>query len=104
MKRTYHLTLALAFTLLSSVGQAAPTHDATEKAAVEIVNNTEHPLNVFQGKTTVVVQPKERLQAEGFTTAPLTITTKTPEAAIRFVTLSNARGCSAPLCLLITGK
>ncbi|MNF98499.1 hypothetical protein D3C84_813570 [compost metagenome] len=71
---------------------------------IEIRNKTSHPINIFQGKWKGVVLPDERFQAKDFQTATVTISTSTPEAAIRFVSLSSGKGCKAHTCVLITGN
>ena len=94
-------TLALA---LVSLASHAGAPDTNGKPAVEIVNKTQHPLNVYKGRFNTVVLPDEKLQTEDFKTSTITIATSTPKAAIRFVTLSHAKGCQAATCVLITGE
>ena len=71
---------------------------------LEILNKTSYPLNVFQGKKKAVVSPDDRFQATDYKNATITISTSDPEAAIRFISLSNTKGCKAQTCVLITGK
>lgn len=90
--------------LLSLATQAAPDVGPTKRPHLEVVNKTKTPLDIIRGQWTTVVLPGESLQVEDAKTHPLTIATKTREAAIRFVTLSYAKGCKAQTCLLITGE
>ena len=81
---------------------AAPQQDAA-KSELEIENRTGFTLQVFQGQWRGVVLPGERFQAHDYKNATITISTSTPDASIKFVTLSNAKGCKAQTCMLITG-
>ncbi|KNH30359.1 MULTISPECIES: hypothetical protein [Gammaproteobacteria] len=94
----YLLLLSASFPLF-----AAPPKDAA-KVELEIKNKTSFPLQVFQGQWRRVVLPGDRLQTQDYKNATITISTSTPDAAIRFVTLSNAKGCKAQTCMLITGN
>ncbi len=94
----YLLLLSAPFSLF-----AAPPKDAA-KVELEIKNKTSFPLQVFQGQWRRVVLPGDRLQTQDYKNATITISTSTPDAAIRFVTLSNAKGCKAQTCMLITGN
>lgn len=82
---------------------ATPLKDAT-KVELEIKNKTGFPLHVFQGQWRGVVLPGDRFQTQDYKNSTVTISTSTPEAAIKFVTLSNAKGCKAQTCVLITGN
>lgn len=81
---------------------AAPLEGAT-KAELEIKNKTGFPLQVFQGQWRGVVLPGDRFEAKDYKNAAITISTSTPDAAMKFVTLSHAKGCKAQTCVLITG-
>ena len=83
-----------------SVFAAAPK-DAIE---LEITNKTSYPLNVFQGQWKATVLPDARVQAKDYKNATITISTSTPDATIKFVSLSSAKGCKAQTCVLITGN
>ncbi|WP_307343240.1 hypothetical protein [Pseudomonas lini] len=82
---------------------AAPPVDAF-KNELEIKNKTSFPLQVFQEQWRRVVLPDKSLQTQDYNNATITITTTTPDAAIKFITLSNAKGCKAQTCVLITGN
>lgn len=99
-----HFILCITLLLLPLLVQAAPVSTAVEGPFVEVVNNTKTPLNIFQGTWTTLVLPGESLRVKDAKDRALTIATKTREAAIRFVTLTYARGCEAQTCLLITGE
>ncbi|WP_130908743.1 hypothetical protein [Pseudomonas antarctica] len=73
-----------------------------ERTFIEVVNNT--PRDIIQGKWITVVLPGASLQVEDPKKRLLTIATKTPDAAIRFVTFTYAKGCKAQACLLMTGE
>lgn len=99
-----HLMACMALSLLPMAAQAAADIAPVEHPLIEVVNKTKTPLDIIQGKWITVVLPGESQQVEDSKTRPLTIATKTREAAIRFVTLSYAKGCKAQACLLITGE
>ncbi|MBD8091507.1 hypothetical protein IFT48_16045 [Pseudomonas fluorescens] len=98
------LITCVALSLLPMAAQAAPKLAPAAPPLIEVVNKTKTPLDIIQGKWITVVLPGESQQVEDSKTRPLTIATKTREAAIRFVTLSYAKGCKAATCLLITGE
>ncbi|MBF6028373.1 hypothetical protein ICY20_11525 [Pseudomonas sp. P115] len=99
-----HFIPSIALFLLPLLAQAEPVSPAVEGSFIEVVNKTKTPLDIVQGKWTTVVLPGASLRVEDTKNPPLTIATKTRGAAIRFVTLSHARGCKAQTCLLITGE
>ncbi|CAG8872726.1 hypothetical protein D3C87_1187980 [compost metagenome] len=90
--------------LLAPLSIFAATPKDTGAIELEIRNKTSYPINVFQGKWKGVVLPDERFQTQDFKDATLTFSTSTPEAVIRFVSLSTGKGCKAQTCVLITGN
>lgn len=90
--------------LMAPFSVFAATIKETGAAELEISNKTRHPINVFQGQWKAVVLPDERLLTQDFKDASLTVSTSTPEAAIRFVSLTTGKGCKAKICVLITGN
>ena len=99
-----HFIACMALPLLPIAVQAAPNVAPVEHPLIEVVNKTKTPLDIIQGKWITVVLPGQSQQVEDSKTQPLTIATKTRDAAIRFVTLSYAKGCKAQTCLLISGE
>lgn len=99
-KRTWILVTLL----LAPLSVASATAQNKQLTELEISNKTSFPLYVFQGKLRSVVLPDARFQSSDYKSAPLTISTSTPDAAIKFVTLTNDKGCQAQTCVLITGN
>ncbi len=89
--------------LIAPLTLVAASPKPTDTMAMEIRNKTSYPINVFQGKWKGVVLPDDRFQTRDYKDAAVTISTSTPDATIRFITLSNAKGCKAQTCVLITG-
>ncbi|MDQ3201095.1 MAG: hypothetical protein M3Q94_02825 [Pseudomonadota bacterium] len=90
--------------LIAPLSLVAATPKTTDMIELEIRNKTGNPLNVFQGKWKGVVLPDDRFQTKDYRNAAVTISTSSPDAGIKFITLSNAKGCKAQTCVLITGN
>lgn len=90
--------------LLAPLSVASAATKITLPAQLEISNKTSFPLYVFQNEWRKVVLPGERIQTNDYKESAVTVATSTPEAAIKFVTLSHAKGCKAQTCVLITGN
>ncbi|WP_339448006.1 hypothetical protein [Pseudomonas sp. EA_5y_Pfl2_R50] len=92
-----YMALLLAPLSLATAKDTAPVE-------LEITNKTGFPIYVFQGKWRGVVLPGEHFQAKDYKSSALTVSTSTPEAGFKFVTLSQAKGCKAQTCILIDGN
>jgi hypothetical protein len=90
--------------LLAPLSLFAATTKDQDPIELEIINKTSYPINVFQRQWKGVVLPDERFEARDYQNATVTISTSTPEAVIRFVSLSNGKGCKAQTCVLVTGN
>ncbi|WP_339544833.1 hypothetical protein [Pseudomonas sp. RA_35y_Pfl2_P32] len=97
-------SLICAAMMLAPLSLFAATPKDTDAIELEIRNKTSYPLNIFQGKWKGVVLPGDRFQAKDYEAATVTISTSTPEAGIKFVSLSKSKGCHAQTCVLITGN
>jgi hypothetical protein len=98
------MTKLLVYMTLLSTPLALSAAPLDTNANIEIKNKTSFPLQVFQGQWRGVVLPDKSFQTQDYNNATITISTSTPDAAIKFVTLSNAKGCKAQTCVLITGN
>ncbi|MBK5526368.1 hypothetical protein JFT91_07065 [Pseudomonas sp. TH08] len=97
-------TLIYMALLLAPLSLATAASEAVNPIELEVRNKTSFPIYVFQGKWRAVVLPEDRFQAKDYKASALTISTSTPEAGFKFVTLSQEKGCKAQTCILITGN
>ncbi|MBN6773184.1 hypothetical protein JRG42_04025 [Pseudomonas granadensis] len=97
-------TLMYAALVLAPLSMASAATENTPPGQMQISNKTSFPLYVFQNASRKVVLPNEHVQTADYKASAVTVTTSTPEAVIRFVTLSHSKSCKAQACVLITGN